>query len=37
MVKSIKINVLWIYVMNDLNGEESVGSFYENKIQKYQK
>ena len=24
----------WTYVINDLNGEEIVGTFYENKLQK---
>ena len=24
----------WTYVLNDLNGEEIIGTFYENKLQK---
>ena len=26
--------MLWTYVINDLNGEEIVGSFYEKELQK---
>ena len=26
--------VLWTYVINDLNGEEIIGTFYENELQK---
>ena len=30
----IKNTVLWTYVINDLNGEEIIGSFYEKELQK---
>ena len=30
----IKNLVLWTYVVSDLNGEETTGSFYEKKLQK---
>ena len=30
----LKNTVPWIYVINDLNGEEIVGSFYEKELQK---
>ena len=30
----IKNSVLWTYVVSDLNGEETTGSFYEKKLQK---
>ena len=26
--------MLWTYVINDLNGEEIIGTFYENELQK---
>ena len=29
----IKNTVLWTYVLNDLNGEEIIGTFYENELQ----
>ena len=29
VVKKVKNTVLWTYVLNDLNGEGTVGSFYE--------
>ena len=32
--KGIKNTVPWTYVINDLNGEEIIGTFYENKLQK---
>ena len=32
--KKIKNTVPWIYVINDLNGEEIIGTFYENELQK---
>ena len=28
------IIVPWIYIINDLNGEEIIGTFYENELQK---
>ena len=34
VVKKIKNTVPWTYVINDLNGEEIVGSFYEKELQK---
>ena len=32
VVKKIKNTVPWIYVISDLNGEETVGSFYEKEL-----
>ena len=32
--KKVKNTVPWAYVINDLNGEEIVGTFYENKLKK---
>ena len=38
VVSKIKNTVLWTYVINGLNGEELIGSFYEKELQKnYQK
>ena len=34
VIKNVKNTVPWTYVINDLNGEEIVGTFYENKLQK---
>ena len=34
MIKEIKNTVPWTYVINDLNGEEIIGTFYENELQK---
>ena len=34
IVKKIKNTVPWTYEINDLNGEEIVGSFYEKELQK---
>ena len=34
MIKKVKISVPWTYIMEDLNGKEIVGKFYENKFQK---
>ena len=34
IIKKIKNNVPWRYVINDLNGEETIGTFYENEFQK---
>ena len=34
VIKKVKNIVPWIYVINDLNGEEIVETFYENKLQK---
>ena len=33
-VKKIKNTVPWTYVISDLNGKETVGSFYEKELQK---
>ena len=29
VIKKVKITVSWTYVINDLNGDEVVGTFYE--------
>ena len=34
IVKKIKNTVPWTYVINDLNGEDIIGTFYENELQK---
>ena len=34
IIKKIKNTVPWTYVLNELNGEEIIGSFYENELQK---
>ena len=34
LIKKIKNAVPWTYAINDLKGEEIVGTFYENKLQK---
>ena len=34
VIKEIKNTVPWTYVINDLNGEEIIGTFYENELQK---
>ena len=34
IIKKIKNTVPWTYVINDLNGEEIIGTFDENKLQK---
>ena len=34
VVSKIKNTVPWTYFINDLNGEEIIGIFYENKLQK---
>ena len=34
VIKKVKNTVLWTYVINDLNGEEITGSFYEKELQK---
>ena len=34
MIKTVKNTVPWIYVINDLNGEEIVGTFYGKEFQK---
>ena len=37
VIKKVKNTVPWTYVINDLNGEEIVGTFYENELQKINK
>ena len=34
VIKKVKNTVPWIYVINDLNGEEIAGTFYEKELQK---
>ena len=34
VIKKVKNTVLWSYVINDLNGEEIVGTFYGRELQK---
>ena len=34
MIKEVKNKVSWTYVINDLNGEEIIGTFYEKELQK---
>ena len=34
VIKEIKNTVSWTYVINDLNGEEIIGTFYENELQR---
>ena len=34
IIKKIKNTVQWTYVLNDLTGEEIIGIFYENELQK---
>ena len=34
VIKEIKNTVPWTYVINDLNGEDIVGTFYEKELQK---
>ena len=34
MIKKVKNTVTWTYVINDLNREEIVGTFYEKELQK---
>ena len=33
-IKEIKNTVPWTYVINDLNGEEIIGTFYEKELEK---
>ena len=37
IVSKIKNTVPWTYVINDLNGEEIIGTFYEKELQKTNK
>ena len=34
VIKEIKNNVSWTYLINDLNGEEIIGTFNEKELQK---
>ena len=34
VIKKVKNTLLWTYVINDLNGEEIIGTFYEKELQK---
>ena len=34
IIKQIKNTVPWTYVINDLNGQEIIGTFYENELQR---
>ena len=34
VINKIKNTVLWTYIINDLNGEEIIGTFYEKELQK---
>ena len=34
VIKKVKNTVPWIYVINDLNGEEIIGTCYEKELQK---
>ena len=34
VIKKVKNTVLWTYVINDLNGEEIMGTYYEKELQK---
>ena len=34
VIKKVKNTVLWTYIINDLNEEEIVETFYESKLQK---
>ena len=34
MIEKVKNTVPWTYVINDLNGEEIAGTFYENELPK---
>ena len=34
VIKKVKNTVSWTYIINDLNGEEIIGTFYEKELQK---
>ena len=36
VIKKIKNTIPWTYVINDLNDEEIIGTFYEKELQKKQ-
>ena len=33
VIKKVKNTVPWTYIINDVNGEEIIGTFYEKKLQ----
>ena len=35
VIKKVKNTVPWTYVINDLNGEEIIGTFYEKELQEF--
>ena len=37
IIKNVKNTVPWTYVISDLNGEETVGTFYKKELQKKNK
>ena len=37
VIKKVKSTVSWTYVVNDLNDEETIGTFYEKELQKTNK
>ena len=37
VIKEVKNTVAWTYVINDLNGEEIIGTFYEKELLKTNK
>ena len=34
VIKKVRNTILWTYVINDLNGEQIIGTFYEKELQK---
>ena len=34
VIKKVKNTIPWTYVINDLNGEDIIGTFYEKELQK---
>ena len=34
IISKMKNTVQWTYIINDLNGEETIGTFYEKELQK---
>ena len=34
VIKNVRNTIPWTYVINDLNGDEIIGSFYEKELQK---
>ena len=37
MIKKVKNTLQWTYIISDLKGEETVGTFYEKELQKTNK